>query len=51
MLKRKELAKELNIHINTVDRSVKRGMPCIKIGKSVRFEKDKVMEWLKSKNK
>lgn len=47
MLTRKELANELNVHTNTIDRKVKKGMPCYKDGKTVRFELEEVKAWMK----
>ena len=47
MLTKKELADQLKISIPTIDRQLKLGMPCIKIGKAVRFELDEVIKWLK----
>lgn len=47
MLTRIELAEKLKVHVNTIDRYVKKGMPCIKKSGAVRFEEDKVMEWLR----
>lgn len=49
MLTKKELAEELKISIPTIDRQLKLGMPCVKIGKAVRFELDEVVKWLKEK--
>ena len=47
MLTKKELAEELKISIPTIDRQLKLGMPHVKIGKAVRFEKEEVIRWLK----
>jgi len=47
MLTRIELSKLLKVHVNTVDRYVKKGMPCIKVSGAVRFIESDVMNWLK----
>ena len=47
MLTRNELAKELKVHARTVDNWRKNGLPCIKIEKTVRFELNAVIDWLK----
>ena len=47
MLTRKEVAQLLNVHVGTVDRYVKRGMPHIKVAGAVRFIKEDVINWLK----
>ena len=46
----KELCKWLKISRSTADRWRNEGMPFIKHSKSVRFDKDKVQEWLERKN-
>lgn len=51
MLKKKELADKLRISVPMVDKLMREGMPRIKIGKSVRFEYDEVVRWLKEKGK
>lgn len=47
MLTRKELAAVLKVHVNTIDRYVKAGMPVVKKVGAVRFDIDAVMCWLK----
>lgn len=47
MLTRKELAIKLNVSERTIDRYRKDGMPFIQINKTIRFEEEKVMEWVK----
>lgn len=47
MLTRNELATKLKVHVNTIDRYVKKGMPCIKVSGAVRFDEEDVMKWLK----
>ena len=51
MLTRNEVAEVLKVHVNTIDRYVKQGMPCIKVASAVRFELDAVMEWLRNGGK
>ena len=46
MLKKTDLAKELNISIASIDRLMAKGMPYLKIGKSVRFDLEKVINYL-----
>ena len=36
----------LNISNNTLDNWIKRGLPCIKVGKTVRFSKTEINRWL-----
>lgn len=47
MLTREELAKEFKVHVNTIDKWRKNGMPEIKIGSTVRFDLQDVLAWLK----
>lgn len=47
----KEMAKELNVHPNTVAGLVKKGMPSYKIGKARRFDKEEVFKWIKENYK
>jgi excisionase family DNA binding protein len=49
MKTKKEISIILNISVPTIDRLMKKGLPFIKIGKSVRFEDEKVLEWIKEK--
>lgn len=51
MLKKKELADKLKISVPMVDKLMREGLPRIKIGKSVRFEYEEVVRWLKEKCK
>lgn len=50
LLSKSELAARLNIHINTVDLWRKEGMPEVKLGKPVRFDYDKVLEWASNRS-
>lgn len=47
MLTKKDLSEKFKISLPTIDRLMVQGMPYIKIGKSVRFELDEVMKWIK----
>ena len=47
MFTRQELADYLKVHVRTIDNKVKDGMPSVKFGKSVRFELDDVLKWIK----
>lgn len=49
MLNKKQLAEKLNISIPMIDKLMKNGMPKIKIGKSVRFEYEEVLKWIKER--
>ena len=51
MLTKEQLAKELNVSERTLDNWRKDGLPHIKRGKFIRFELDKVIDWLKSTDK
>ena len=51
MLKKKDLAEKLNISVPMVDKLMREGMPKIKIGKSVRFDYDEVLKWIKNEGK
>ena len=51
MLKKKELADKLKISVPMVDKLMREGLPRIKIGKSVRFEYEEVVRWLKEYGK
>lgn len=51
LLTTEELTKELKVTRQTLGRYKKQGMPSIKINaRMVRYELDKVLEWLKEKN-
>jgi excisionase family DNA binding protein len=49
MLKKQDLAEKLNISVAMVDKLMREGMPKIKIGKSVRFDYDEVLKWIKER--
>ena len=51
MLTREGLAKEFSVHVNTIDKWRKIGMPEIKIGGNVRFDLKDVIDWLKEGDK
>lgn len=46
MLTKQEICEWLNISMPTIDRLMKQGLPHLKIGKAVRFERDDVKRWL-----
>lgn len=50
LLTLQELADWFKISRATIDRWRKEGMPCVKLGRGVRFEKQKVLMWI-AKNK
>jgi len=47
MLNRKGVSELLKVHINTVDKFVKDGMPSYKIGKKRMFDENEVIDWVK----
>lgn len=46
IMTRKQLADFLQVTEKTVDRMRKEGMPCFKVASNIRFNKEKVIEWL-----
>ncbi len=46
-----ELADYLRITVRMVDKLRSEGMPCLMIGRLVRFRKQDVMEWLEERQK
>jgi len=46
MKTKKEIAEILKLSIPTIDRLMKQGMPYFKIGRSVRFKDEEVLEWI-----
>ncbi len=46
LLTSKELEKILKVNRTTIWRYKKQGMPFEKVGKSIRFNPDKVMKWI-----
>ena len=46
MLSTKELCEYLNVSSKTLYNYRERGMPFIRVGGVIRYEKEKVMEWL-----
>lgn len=47
-LNKKQTCEYLNITNNTLDKWIKQGLPCIKIGKTVRFCKSEINRWLQN---
>ena len=47
LMTRDEIAAELSVHVNTIDKWRKQGLPVVKQGKIVRFDVDDVIEWIK----
>lgn len=43
---KKQTCEYLNISNNTLDSWIKQGLPCIKVGKTVRFSKTEINRWL-----
>ena len=48
MLSTKEIAEFLNVTTRTIYSYNKRGMPHTRVGGVIRYEKEKVMEWLEN---
>jgi len=46
ILTKKELAELLKVTEKTIDNLRKKGLPCFKVGNNIRFDKNKVLEWL-----
>ncbi|AKU43387.1 DNA-binding protein [Bacillus phage Silence] len=46
MLTTDELAEKLGVSFMTIHRLRKKGLPCVKIGRSVRFDVKDVSEWI-----
>ena len=46
MLTKKEFAELLNVHYNTVDKLIKKGMPVLKVGSLIRIEKEEAIKWM-----
>lgn len=45
LLTKIELAEKLNISVSKINNDIKKGLPYIKLGKSVRFELEKVRKY------
>lgn len=48
MIKTKELAEKLGLHVNTIYNYIAKGMPHIKTDKDYLFDYDKVIKWLEN---
>jgi len=46
MKTKKEICEILNLSIPTIDRLMTQGLPHLKIGKSVRFDEEKILKWI-----
>ena len=49
-LKKQQACHYLGISNNTLDSWIKKGLPTIKIGKTIRFNKEAINSWLYSQN-
>ena len=49
-LNKQQTCDYLGISNNTLDSWIQRGLPSIKIGKTIRFDKDAIDRWLNSNN-
>ncbi len=47
-LNKQEACNYLGISNNTLDRWIQKGLPVIRIGKTVRFDKSEINRWLKN---
>lgn len=50
LLTKKEIAKFLKVSEPTIDRWRKKGMPSIKTGRLVRFNREDVLKWFEDSN-
>ena len=50
MITKKQLAEKLQVTTMTINNLMNRGMPYIKIGKSVRYVWEDVFEWVKEQD-
>lgn len=51
VITKNELATKLGVHINTIDKWRKEGMPAYKLGKPVRFDYEAVLKWATARGK
>lgn len=52
ILTKKEFAREMKVHLNTVSHWISKGMPCIRLGtRMIRIERDKAKEWIEEQSK
>lgn len=49
LVTKKQIADVLGVSVSTIDRLMAKGLPYIKIERSVRFDKDVVMDWIKNR--
>lgn len=49
-LNKKQACNYLGISNNTLDSWIQKGLPAIKIGKTIRFHQDSIDHWLNSRN-
>lgn len=50
MLTRKEIAKELNVSLPTLDLLRKKGLPSLSVGKVIRFDREEVFNWFRERS-
>lgn len=50
LLTAKELAEKLSVSHMTLHRLRKKGLPVIKVGRSVRYDLEKVIAWIEKQN-
>ena len=46
LLNKPQLAERTGYSVSFIDKQMRRGLPCIRIGRTVRFEYEKVLDWL-----
>jgi excisionase family DNA binding protein len=51
LINKQELADILNLSVSMINKLMKKGLPYIKIGKSVRFDEKSVLNWIKERGK
>ena len=50
MVTKSEFAEIMKVHLNTVDKWIKNGMPVIKQGMVIRIDENDAIAWLKENN-
>lgn len=51
LVNKKKIAELTDLSVSMIDKLIAQGLPHIKIGKSIRFEPDVVIQWLKERSK
>lgn len=51
LLTKKDVATLLNLSVSMINKLMTKGLPYIKIGKSVRFDEESILNWIKERGK